>query len=271
LDAVKRNDLRDKAVVITGGTKGIGLATGLAFGRNGAHVYLTHRWSSANEDEVRAKFAAVDAPEPVIVEADVSIDEDTVALLETVKKDHERVFTFISNVCAVQPAQGVSSYKRRSLLRSLDYSAWPFVAYVQHMKKVLGHYPRYVVGISSDGSDNYFAGYEHVALSKITMEVLCRHLAYHLRDEEINLNCLRSRNALTDGVKEIFGDAYVEFMGKYAGEQYFMQPEEIANTALALCSGMLDAMNGQVIQLDKGMAFADTSSRLMEERERLGL
>ena len=67
-----RNDFTNKAVVITGGTKGIGLASGLAFGKQGAHAYLTHRWSSADEDEVRGKFAAIGAPEPAIVEADVS-------------------------------------------------------------------------------------------------------------------------------------------------------------------------------------------------------
>jgi len=36
-------DYDGKVVLITGGTKGIGLATGLAFGRLGAHVWLTHR------------------------------------------------------------------------------------------------------------------------------------------------------------------------------------------------------------------------------------
>ena len=50
------NDFENKAVLITGGTAGIGLATGLAFGRLGAQVYLTHRWGSADNDEVRAKF-----------------------------------------------------------------------------------------------------------------------------------------------------------------------------------------------------------------------
>ena len=47
------NDYNGKAVLVTGGTMGIGLATGLAFGRNGAQVYLTHAWGSADEDEVR--------------------------------------------------------------------------------------------------------------------------------------------------------------------------------------------------------------------------
>ena len=87
---MKLNDFRGKAVIITGGTKGIGLATGLAFGRQGAHAYLTHKWGSADENEVRRKFAEVGAPEPAIVEADVGSDEETVALLERVKQESAR-------------------------------------------------------------------------------------------------------------------------------------------------------------------------------------
>ncbi|HEY0136691.1 MAG TPA: SDR family NAD(P)-dependent oxidoreductase, partial [Nannocystis sp.] len=66
------NDFTGKAVLITGGTRGIGLACGLAFARHGARVILTHRWGSADEGELRAKFAELGAPEPMIVEADVS-------------------------------------------------------------------------------------------------------------------------------------------------------------------------------------------------------
>ena len=47
-------DYNGKVVLITGGTKGIGLATGLAFGRMGAQLWLTHRCGSANEDDLRA-------------------------------------------------------------------------------------------------------------------------------------------------------------------------------------------------------------------------
>lgn len=265
-----RNNLADKVVLITGGTKGIGLATGLAFGRHGANVYLTHRWGSADEDQIRASFAEAGAKAPTIVEADVGRDEDTIALLEQIKSDHETIEVFVSNVCIVQPAEGIESYRRRSLLRSLEYSAWPFVAYQQHIKALFGRLPRYVVGMSSDGPDNYFSHYEYVAASKAVMETMCRYLARHLREEDIRLNIIRSRNVLTDAVGEIFGPKYVAFMTKYAGEENFMRPEEIANVALALCSGMLDAVNGQVIQVDKGAAFADTLMRTMEQLEKWG-
>lgn len=265
------NDFRNKAVLITGGTKGIGLATGLAFGRHGAEVYLTHRWGSADEDQVRGEFAEVGAPAPQIIESDVINDDDTVRLLERIGERHEGVAVFVSNVCAVQPATGIASYKRRSLLKSLEYSAWPLVRYLQKMDQVLGRLPRYVVGMSSDGPDQYFSRYEYVAASKATMDVLCRYLSYHLRDQPININILRTRNVLTDAVYEIFGETYVKFMRKYAGDEYMLHPEEIGSAVLALCSGLLDAMNGQVIQVDKGMAFADTLMRLMELREDLGL
>ena len=95
---ILRNDLKGKAVIVTGGTAGIGLATGLLFGKYGAHVYLTHRWGSADEDELRARFEAAGAPAPKIVEADASQDEDTEALMEAVKRDHDSVFALISNV-----------------------------------------------------------------------------------------------------------------------------------------------------------------------------
>jgi NAD(P)-dependent dehydrogenase (short-subunit alcohol dehydrogenase family) len=268
---VKLNDFRGKAVVITGGTKGIGLATGLSFGREGAHVYATYKWGSASLDDVKRQFRDAGAPEPALVEADVSQDDETVALLERVKQDHDAVEVFVSNVCIVQPANGVESYKKRSLLKSLEYSAWPFVAYIKQMKKILGRYPRYAIGISSDGPDRYFSHYEFVAVSKAVMETLCRYLTHHLRGEDIRLNVLRTRNVLTDAIEEIFGPLYRDFIGKYAGPEYFVDAGEIGDCVLAMCSGMLDALNGQVIQVDKGIAFADSLMRLMDKREELGL
>ena len=265
------NDLKGKAVLITGGTKGIGLATGLSFGRVGAQAILTHKWGSADESEIMKQFQSIGAPAPVIVEADVGQDEDTVALLNRVKADHDRIEVFVSNVCIVQPAKGVDSYRRRSLLKSLEYSAWPFVSYTNKIKEIFGSYPRYVIGVSSDGPDNYFAHYEFVAVSKAVMETFCRYMSRHLAAEDIRLNVVRTRNVLTDAVEEIFGAEYKEFVGKYAGEEYFVRPEEIGDAVLALCSGLLDSMSGQVIQVDKGIAFADSLMRLMERRQELGM
>src|SRR4051794_667049 len=76
------SELRGKAVLITGGTMGIGLAAGLAFARQGASCILTHKWSTADEDEILAKFNGENLPAPQIINADVSRSEDTDTLLQ---------------------------------------------------------------------------------------------------------------------------------------------------------------------------------------------
>jgi len=267
-----KNDLHGKAVLITGGTKGIGLATALAFAREGAHLYLTHKWGSADEDALRRSFAELGAPAPVILEADAAVEEDAERVVETIQRDHDRVEVFLSNVSFAQVvSEGLDSYTKRALSTSLGYSAWPFVGYLQQIKKTLGRYPRYVLGSSCDGPDTYYPGYDFVAASKEVMEVLCRYLAVHLLEEDVRVNILRSRPISTDSLRATFGEEYEPFLKKYFGDEYFITAEEFADAVLALCSGLMDAVSGQVILLDRGVGFCDNLMRLFEERAQFGL
>ena len=249
-----------KAVLITGGTRGIGLACGLAFARHGARVILTHRWGSADEGELRAKFAAIHAPEPMIVEADVSRDEDTKALLERIKAEHARIDVFISNVCVVMRGDGPLKHSRRALYKSLEYSSWPFVGYLHAIHRTFGSYPAYAVAMSSDGPDTHYPAYDYVAVAKAVLETFVRYMATHLRDEGCKVQALRSRQVMTESFKDMFGPEQVELGRRFA--EFACTPEEIADTTLALCSGLFDAMSGQVVTLDRGAAFVDNIATL---------
>ena len=211
-----KHDFKGKAVVVTGGTKGLGLAIGLAFGAEGARVYLTHKWGTADEDAIRAAFAERGAPEPRIVEADAAVDEDTDALLERVAEEHDGVFVFVSNVSFSQVGGGLDRYKKRSLFTSIEYSAWPMVGYVQRIKARFGRYPRYTLGTSCDGPDRYYPGYDFVAASKTVMETFCRYMAKHMFEEEgAIINILRSRPVSTESLVATFGEQFEPFLKKY--------------------------------------------------------
>ncbi|MEM1007686.1 MAG: SDR family NAD(P)-dependent oxidoreductase, partial [Myxococcota bacterium] len=67
-----KNDFTNKAVLITGGTKGIGLAIGLAFAKEGAQVYLTYKWGSGQHDALARVFTDAGALAPILVEADAA-------------------------------------------------------------------------------------------------------------------------------------------------------------------------------------------------------
>ena len=146
------------------------------------------------------------------------------------------------------------------------------MCHVQEIKKRFGRYPRYTLGTSCDGPDTFYPGYDYVGVSKAVMETYCRYLAKHIFEEEGGLvNILRSRPVSTESLVATFGDEYEPFLRKYWGDDYFIDLEEVGDALLALCSGLMDAVSGQVILLDKGVGFSDNLMRLFAQREQFGL
>lgn len=264
-------DFRDRAVLVTGGTMGIGLATALAFGRRGATCTLTYKWGSADEDQVRRAFADAGAPEPLLLQADVARPEDTDKVLAQMRARHGQIEAFISNVSQAVLVEGPADYSARALTQSIQYSAWPLVEHTVRIREVFGRYPRYVVGISSTGVDHFSWGYDLMAASKAVMETLCRYLTYRLRDEDVRVNVIRTRSVRTESFRTAFGEEFEAFARRFTRPEHFVDAREVADAAVALCSGLMDGVRGQILTVDRGTSFFDNLMRLYHERETLQL
>ena len=264
-------DQKGKVVLVTGGTMGIGLACALAYAKYGADTVLTYRWGTADMDEVRAKFAAIGAKEPLILEADVSNDDDTVVLLDAIAEKFGGVDVFISNVAFAQRVGSLKEYTKRNLFRSLDYSTWPLVSYTEAIQKKFGRYPKYVFGLSSDGPDSFFMNYDFVASSKAVLETLCRYMNFRLFDEGVRVNIVRSRLVRTESFDATFGKEFHDYLDALGGfEDCYTSPEDIGNVVFALGSGLCDAVGGQVIMVDKGFQFFDNLMGIAERARAKG-
>jgi enoyl-[acyl-carrier-protein] reductase (NADH) len=250
---------------------GIGLATALAFGTRGARCVLTYRFGSADEDELHKRFAEVGAPAPLLVQADAADAADTATLFDAIREHHDRVEVLVSNVSAALVIGTLEDYSKKGLHQSIDFSAWPLVSYLTGIKARFGRYPRYVLGMSSSGPDQYAKSYDFVAASKAVLETLVRYLSYRLYDEDIRINVIRSRSVKTESLRSTFGSDFEEFAKRFTRENHFVPAEEVANAAVALCSGLLDGFRGQVLTVDRGTGFFDNFMRLYNEREELGL
>jgi NAD(P)-dependent dehydrogenase (short-subunit alcohol dehydrogenase family) len=262
---------RGRAVLITGGTRGIGLETALVFARHGAQTILTHAWGSADERVLAETVQAAGGPAPIVVQADVARSDDTAALMAAIGGRVARIDAFVSNASAALVVNGQADYSERGFMKSLRASAWATFDYLAAIRSTFGAYPRYVVVMSSDGPDRFTPGYDFVAAAKAAAETLVRYQAYRLRHEGVRVNVLRSRAVRTESFDETFGSAFYTFLRQFVPDAWFMNADEVARAAFALCSGLFDGVTGQTIMVDRGNTFADGISYIYERREALGL
>jgi len=259
-----RERFEGKTVLVTGGTRGIGLATALAFASHGARCTITHRWGSEDEDEIRDRFTAIGATEPAIFEADVANGEDTDALLGSIADRDGPVDVFVSNAAFAPAVSSLDDYVKRDFLRAIEYSAWPLAEYPKRIKAVMGRYPAYIVGMSSPGHERFTRAYDAVAVSKAVLETMCRYLAHRLGPEGSRVNIVRAGFVDTESLKTIIGSDVLEQLRQKAPES-IIPAQEVANAVLALCSGLLDGVNGHVLAVDRGTVFADSILKHFEQ------
>jgi NAD(P)-dependent dehydrogenase (short-subunit alcohol dehydrogenase family) len=246
--------LENASVLITGGTRGLGKAVGMEFSRVGAKVYLTHRWGSVNEQDLITEFCANGLPAPTIFESDASDLEATRSLMGAIKAETDTLDILVSNVAFAKVVHELGDLKRSALELSLRYSAWPVVDQVQAAYETFGRYPRYVIGVSSNGGEVCFDGYDLVGASKAVLETLCRYLAFRLRPQGVRVNVIRPGLLDTDSSRAVFSDDVIEAIEERNGS-YLLDAKGVAKVCVALCSGWMDAVTGQVIVVDEGWSL----------------
>lgn len=265
------SDNTKKTILVTGATKGLGLAIAQQFAREGYQPIITFAWGSVEESDVTKTFADENLTLPLIVQADVINSEDTEHLIRTIKEKFGRLDVFVSGVSFANIIRKVEDYSEKSLLKSIEYSSWPIVAYTKTIKEIIGSYPRHVIGLSSIGPDIYLPNYDYAAVAKSLMETLVKYLNYHFYNDEVNFNIIRARAIRTDNLLSTFGKDWSSFMGKYDRLNTKVSTEEVARFAFILCSGLMDAVRGQTIMLDKGHEFSNSIDQLYENRASVGL
>jgi enoyl-[acyl-carrier protein] reductase III len=237
-------------VLVTGGTRGIGRAIAMEVVRHGGTVCVTHRWGSVEPEELSAAFRAEGLSPPRMEACDASVRAETAALLQDLHTDWGGIDGVVSGVAFGAPVADLADLRRSSLEIAMGYGTWPLLDLVQ-LGLTLPEPPRRFVALSSEGVDVVLPGYDMLGVSKAALETLVRYLAMRLRDRGIPINALRPGYVDT----ESFRTALPSMVEPVAARRLFMEARVAGRAAVALLSGLLDGMTGQVITVDEGASL----------------
>lgn len=240
---------KNKVILITGGTKGIGLGVVRVFAKLGAKVYATYAWGDSLP-QVESEFANYSLP-PTFIQANISQEKDTVDLMGKIKEHSSHIDVFIHTVALAPIFRG--EYKYKDLESCIKHSAWPLVSYTDIIKDTFNSYPHYIIALTSEGINTYLGTYDYVAATKSLMETLIKYIAAR---GNIRINALSPSWVDTEALELLFGKEFRDFM-KIHAPKLWTTPEEIANVCVALTSGLMDSVSGQIIKVDKGQFFTD--------------
>ncbi|MBI4898775.1 MAG: SDR family oxidoreductase [Actinobacteria bacterium] len=248
-------DVRDKNVVITGGSRGIGAMIARGFLNAGAHVLISAR----KEDQLRAaqeELSAFGSCQAVV--ADLSIDAGTTALADAVGSWTDRVHVLVNNAGATWGAP-VEDYPKQGFEKVLDTNVKGVFYLTTKLLPLLraaasDDDPARVINIGSiDGISAPIVENYAYSASKAAVHQLTKHLAKRLAGERVTVNAIAPGPFESKMMEFVLADpnarAQVEQsipLGRIG------RPDDVAGTAIFLSSRAGAYLSGTIIPVDGG-------------------
>jgi len=240
------------AILVTGGTRGIGRAISLRFARAGASVIANYVRNQKAADELKATADREGLPIR-LCRADVTTPEGLEQIERSLQDNGEPLTALVH--CA---ATGVHRPFSELTTRHFDFTfALNVRAFFELTKALLSRFSERssVLVVSSMGAQRALPYYSLVGSSKAALEAFARHLAVELAPRGIRVNILVPGTIATDVWKALpEGEERIATAIRRTPVQRLVTPEEVACAAQFLCSGAAAGIVGHSLIVDGGAA-----------------
>ncbi len=246
-------NLEDKLALITGGTKGIGLAIAEEFLRLGAEVMIVAR----NEEMVKSCVKKwQEKGLPVFgIPADLSKDEDRKRVFNEVEKVWSGLDILVNNVGTNIRLKTVNySLSKFQKIIDTNLTSTFEMCRLSHPFLKLSEQAS-IVNISS------VAGLVHVksgspyGLTKAAINQLTKNLAVEWASENIRVNAVAPWYIKTPLAEQVLqGKEYLESVLERTPLNRIGEPSEVASTVAFLCMNASSYITGQCLAVDGGFS-----------------
>ena len=249
--------LKNKIVLITASTRGIGLACAKRCAEEGATVYMAARnleLAKAEADKLNSrglnvKYVYNDAVKP----------ETYSTMISAVIKDAGRIDALINNFGTSNPGKDLdfSNTDTDVFLDTVNINLRSVFAAskeaVKHMAKQGGGS---IVNISSVGGLVPDISQVAYGTSKAAINYLTKLIAVHEAGNSIRCNAILPGMTATDAVQEKLSDEFRELFLRHIPFSRMGKPEEIAAAAVYFASDESAYTTGQILTVSGGFGLA---------------
>ena len=259
--------MQGRAVIVTGGSKGIGKGIARVFAGAGADVLIAAR----NIEELAATAAELTSTtsggagaggrvETVV--ADVSKVEDCARIVAAALEAFGRLDVVCANA-GIFPEKPLAEMTEDDLDVVLDCNVKGTVFLVQAALTALtdsGH-GRVILTSSITGPITGFPGWSHYGASKAAQLGFMRTAAIELAPRGITVNAVLPGNILTEGLIDM-GDDYRRGMEAAIPQRRLGTVEDIGHAALFFASDEAGYITGQSLVVDGGQILPESAAAL---------
>ncbi|TCP28763.1 enoyl-[acyl-carrier-protein] reductase [NADH] [Scopulibacillus darangshiensis] len=245
---------KGKVVCVTGSSRGIGRHLALRFAKEGADVVINYFRNGDAAREVAKEIEDL-GQSALIVRANMAQEEKIISMFDKIRAEFGRLDIFVHNA---------ASGRNRSAME-VDVKGWDwtvnintraFLIGAQQAAQLMPEEGGAMLALSSFGSDHVFPYYTTVGASKAALESLVRYFAVELAPRKINVNAISAGAVKTDALGHFPEmDKTLKTIEKKMPYHRMVSPDDIANTALFLCSKEAEMLRGQTLRLDGGITL----------------
>ncbi len=242
---------KDKVVLITGASRGIGRATALEFGRQGATVVVNYNHSKKEADKVVKEINAIGGV-GFAIQADISKYENLKPMVDKIVKKFGHIDVLVNNAGIVfdREFEDIKYEEVLEVFKTNDIAPL-FLSKLVAPIMVKNGYGKIVNVSSTSGMKDFCPGTADYCMSKLALQSLTKDLSMQFANNGINVNAVAPSWVDTDMNGDLPKEYLDEEMEKYHIKR-LAKAEEIANAIVFLASDKASYITGHILVVDGG-------------------